>query len=742
MKNNIHSKTKSTSKDIETLIGMCTHYRFPGFRLRSLGQSVDNDENKPETVAWLLKKTPQEVHGRRIESSLMWMRFFVDMAINIKLTGHKNLSRQDNLSTMFCTLILAFLFGTLLEAEGIHIWAQRLKIGPWRDIAIQTSDAWLGVSRYLQLHKPRGVVLQIKETLSTKEMAGSLIHSPSLIALNKGGEEMLNSNLPTLPVRATDYAFTKMEFETEVQVKPAASFMAMSDGGVLVNASSSLDAGLPTIHTFRQAYLNGAVNCAMVNEGVSLADRSSSSLSMPTRIKLEQGLTPSFRLFDNIISYEAIMSFHNKTYSPSYFNSVKVKSIMFPTESNFVAENSTFPVGALLKLSPDPLFCVSPSSRLRPQQISMLLIENSQTPPLQRSAIIPLPAHASSALRTLVQPSARDGGVAAFPRVLSPTDSTSVLNTASNSSQTGTKASLSESTMGFSWEWMPDPPKLLSREPVRSFQKMQPYAVRLSNELFFGEQFGWRSATQVRQSFSPLPSPLLIMPQLLSNKKELDLLARPPFKVALAGDSMMAVGLAPTLKRWLSQQKDIHVIQAYRSGTGLLRPEVFDWNVEYPRILGNVRPSIVICSMGANDAQSVQIGKRVLQFDTPEWDDYFRSRITSYLNLVAREGTHVLWVGLPEMRSPEFDKKIAHVNMLIKAMLQRYPNTTWLDSNSKLIEPTLGQGFKQYRADSQGKMVKIRANDGIHLTDDGAMYLLDPIRSWITVAMGQKATSN
>ncbi|MET3131527.1 hypothetical protein AAKU55_001789 [Oxalobacteraceae bacterium GrIS 1.11] len=210
--------------------------------------------------------------------------------------------------------------------------------------------------------------------------------------------------------------------------------------------------------------------------------------------------------------------------------------------------------------------------------------------------------------------------------------------------------------------------------------------------------------------------------------------------VALAGDSMMAVGLAPTLKRWLAEQKNVRVVRAYRSGTGLSRPEVFDWVAEYPRMLGDAKPSIVICSMGANDAQSVQVGKKVLQFDTPEWDDFFRARLSAYLDILTRSHPQVLWIGLPEMRSAAFSQKMGHLNVLLKTTLARYPNTTWLDPRPAMDDPR-NKGFQQFRAQQNGKLVKVRADDGIHLTDDGALYLLDPIRGWMShAATGGKAT--
>ncbi|MES2742096.1 MAG: DUF459 domain-containing protein [Pseudomonadota bacterium] len=212
--------------------------------------------------------------------------------------------------------------------------------------------------------------------------------------------------------------------------------------------------------------------------------------------------------------------------------------------------------------------------------------------------------------------------------------------------------------------------------------------------------------------------------------------------VALAGDSMMAVGLAPTLKRWFAGQKNVHVIGAYRSGTGLSRPEVFDWITEYPRMLGKARPALVICSMGANDAQNVQVGKTVLQFDTPEWDAFFRARLSAYLDVLTREKPQVLWVGMPDMRSPAFSKKMGHLNALLKTTLARYPNTTWLDPQAAMAGSPRRHGFQQFRAQQGGKLVKVRADDGIHLTDDGALYLLDPIRTWMAGAVDAGARHN
>lgn len=200
-------------------------------------------------------------------------------------------------------------------------------------------------------------------------------------------------------------------------------------------------------------------------------------------------------------------------------------------------------------------------------------------------------------------------------------------------------------------------------------------------------------------------------------------------QVALAGDSMMAVGLAPSLHRDKQASHNVHFLKAYRSGTGLARPEVFDWLQQYPLMLAGIRPQLVICAIGANDAQNVQVGKKVLTFGSPEWDDYYRSRLAAYLKMLEAPGTRILWVGMPLMKERRFSQKMQHLNQIIRSEVALHSSVTWLDPN-----PVLGYSdrkFVQYRTTVRGKMVKMRADDGIHMTNDGAAYLLPPIRNWL-----------
>lgn len=200
-------------------------------------------------------------------------------------------------------------------------------------------------------------------------------------------------------------------------------------------------------------------------------------------------------------------------------------------------------------------------------------------------------------------------------------------------------------------------------------------------------------------------------------------------QVALVGDSMMAVGLAPVLRRNMARESGTRLLRAYRSGTGLGRPDVFNWPAQYPQLIGASRPELVICSIGANDAQNFQLNRTVYHFGTPAWKQMYAERVRDFAKLLTRDGARVLWIGMPVMRETGFSRRMGAINVLVKDVLTEFPQITWIDPNPYIAGS--GGSFEQYRQDQRGKLVRLRADDGIHLSEDGAAYLLPAIQSWI-----------
>jgi hypothetical protein len=199
-------------------------------------------------------------------------------------------------------------------------------------------------------------------------------------------------------------------------------------------------------------------------------------------------------------------------------------------------------------------------------------------------------------------------------------------------------------------------------------------------------------------------------------------------QVALVGDSMMAVGLSAVLLRTTATDPKLHLVKAFRSGTGLARPDVFDWFTEYPAMIGKTRPDVVIVALGANDAQGyVDSNGETLTFGTPDWIASYRGRVTNFVNLLEQSGRQIIWIGLPPMRSPTFDAHTEIINRIVFSVISHTKNATWWNPS-----PYIGTPDGSFRdlgtvesPSGHREIAHLRADDGIHLSDSGASLLTE-----------------
>lgn len=202
-----------------------------------------------------------------------------------------------------------------------------------------------------------------------------------------------------------------------------------------------------------------------------------------------------------------------------------------------------------------------------------------------------------------------------------------------------------------------------------------------------------------------------------------------PRVVALAGDSMMAVGLSAQFLRESAGNPNLRVVKAFRSGTGLARPEVFDWMQQYPAMLGAERPDVVLVAIGANDAQGFVVEGKVLKCGTEEWRAVYQQRVDDYLSMLESGGARVVWMGLPPMRAASYDEKIAIINRIDYTVVSHHPQAAWI-SLAAVVGDTAG-GFREFQLAANGKPLRLRAADGIHLSDEGAGLLTPSLLRWL-----------
>ena len=202
-----------------------------------------------------------------------------------------------------------------------------------------------------------------------------------------------------------------------------------------------------------------------------------------------------------------------------------------------------------------------------------------------------------------------------------------------------------------------------------------------------------------------------------------------PRVVALVGDSMMAVGLSDVLLRQTAGNRNLRIINAFKSGTGLARPDVFDWMQEYPAMIGSEKPDAIIVAIGANDGQGFVENGKTFTYGSDDWVKIYQQRTADFLNLLTQNGAHVVWVGLPPMKSRSYNDHAAEINRIAYSIVSQNPQATWWNP-----QPYIGDesgGFRELLTAPDGKITRIRAVDGIHLSDEGAALLTPDLIRWL-----------
>ncbi len=120
----------------------------------------------------------------------------------------------------------------------------------------------------------------------------------------------------------------------------------------------------------------------------------------------------------------------------------------------------------------------------------------------------------------------------------------------------------------------------------------------------------------------------------------------PEYKVTVAGDSI-SVGFGAQLREVVSAPMVVKVIG--EEGTGLARPDRFDWPTRLTALARDFPPKVLVFSVGSNDAQDLRdtTGNVVTRFaDTAAWDAAYSQRLGASFDAFAPPtGTRVVWVG-------------------------------------------------------------------------------------------------
>ena len=188
-------------------------------------------------------------------------------------------------------------------------------------------------------------------------------------------------------------------------------------------------------------------------------------------------------------------------------------------------------------------------------------------------------------------------------------------------------------------------------------------------------------------------------------------------QVFFAGDSLMQ-GVAPYVQKSLLENYDIKTVNLSRQSTGLSYPSLFNWPQTIKDTLANnAAIKVLVVFLGPNDPWDMANpkGGSYLRFQSPEWEQEYRSRIADIIRTAQEADVSVMWVTPPNMRKDSLNAQMIYLNAVIEDEAKK-GKALVIDSR-----PLLGgkNGIYSDYLEQEGKATKMRSADGIHFSPEG-----------------------
>jgi uncharacterized protein len=195
-----------------------------------------------------------------------------------------------------------------------------------------------------------------------------------------------------------------------------------------------------------------------------------------------------------------------------------------------------------------------------------------------------------------------------------------------------------------------------------------------------------------------------------------------PMRLWVAGDSLVITpGYA--VYRALDQNDAVDIVGDVdgRVATGLTRPDVFNWFRHVDEEVREKKLDAVVLSFGGNDDHEYMTGApkgvSIGEFGDAAWTKEYRRRVGGLMDTANRAGAVVVWLGLPITSDGAQSRRFRLMNKAVEAEAARRPETVvYVDEYSLLSDDG---GYAPYLAGDDGRLVKVRADDGVHLERAG-----------------------
>lgn len=208
-------------------------------------------------------------------------------------------------------------------------------------------------------------------------------------------------------------------------------------------------------------------------------------------------------------------------------------------------------------------------------------------------------------------------------------------------------------------------------------------------------------------------------------------------KVLVVGD-FVAGSLGDGLKVAFETTPGIVIETRANGSSGIVRDDYFDWPKALPDAIAELKPAVIVVSLGANDRQMMRIGDVQEKFRTDAWTEEYRKRVNALATFARKDNLPVLWVGMPSFQSTSMTADMVTFNGIYREEVEKVGGQ-FIDIWDGFVDE--GGKFVLTGSDINGQQVRLRGSDGINLTKAGKRKLAFYVEKDIRKLLGEAAAT-
>ncbi|MBU0739208.1 MAG: DUF459 domain-containing protein [Alphaproteobacteria bacterium] len=203
-------------------------------------------------------------------------------------------------------------------------------------------------------------------------------------------------------------------------------------------------------------------------------------------------------------------------------------------------------------------------------------------------------------------------------------------------------------------------------------------------------------------------------------------------KTVLVLGDFVASALGDGLKTAFEDSPGVVVENRTNGSSGLVRDDFYDWPGQLPALVSDLKPSVVVIQIGANDRQQLVTPTGRLDFRTDPWFTAYGDRVARLASVAAETRVPIIWVGLPAFRPQNMTADALRLNTIYRSSTEKV-NGEFVDIWEGFVDQE-GR-FIVTGSDINGQPVRLRGNDGIGFTGPGkrklAFYVEKSVRRYL-----------